>query len=350
MFGLFRTYLAVCVAASHLMGLSDIGHYAVHGFFILSGYLMATIMAGVYGYTPRGTVTFLLNRALRLYPSYWVVLALTVILIGITGEEASNTFRISMTLPRTAGEWLANLTMIYPAWVPSDIKPRLSPATWALTIELFYYALIGIGLMRWRSLTWAVFGLSLAYHAATILGGYGFVSRYSFLPAGALAFSAGGLIFHYRYLLERYSLSLRATYLIFIPLFAALPVLADRLDAMGLTYPSAGIFYVNLLLNALAVASLAKPSQRLNTRADRFIGDFSYHLYIAHWAVGFAVAYFFLGLPGPARGQAGLELLLLTLALSALLSLLLRTLVDAPVERLRSAAKRAREPSAAWAP
>jgi peptidoglycan/LPS O-acetylase OafA/YrhL len=39
MFGTYRTLLALAVMASHLLKVPGIGGHAVHGFFILSGYL-----------------------------------------------------------------------------------------------------------------------------------------------------------------------------------------------------------------------------------------------------------------------------------------------------------------------
>jgi peptidoglycan/LPS O-acetylase OafA/YrhL len=43
MFGSYRTFLAVLVIANHIGGISEIGRYAVYGFFVLSGYLMTYI-------------------------------------------------------------------------------------------------------------------------------------------------------------------------------------------------------------------------------------------------------------------------------------------------------------------
>ncbi|MFT6073162.1 MAG: peptidoglycan/LPS O-acetylase OafA/YrhL [Yoonia sp.] len=155
--------------------------FAVQGFFVLSGYLMALVVCQVYGYSPRGFIAFASNRLLRLLPSYWVVLCLSVFVILIVGNQTSYTFRRAMYLPQTLPEWMQNATMIFPSWFPSDVKPRLPPATWALTVELFYYALIGLGLFHYKALTWTIFSAALAYHLTTIVLGYGFAFRYSFI-------------------------------------------------------------------------------------------------------------------------------------------------------------------------
>jgi peptidoglycan/LPS O-acetylase OafA/YrhL len=343
MFGLFRTYLAFWVVAHHLMAVPYLGKYAVQGFFVLSGYLMALVVTQVYGYSLRGFLVFAGNRLLRLLPSYWVVLCLTVFVILIVGNQTASTFRSAMYLPQTLSQWAQNATMIYPDWVPSRVSPRLSPATWALTVELFYYALIGLGLFRYRALTWAIFGLALVYHIATIILGYGFDSRYSFIPAGALAFSIGGLIYHYRFQLERSSPSIVTTYALFLVSFPLIGFIAEQLDNRNFLYVSRAIYYVNLGVSALAVAWLSKPSQSLSSKRDRFIGDFSYHLYIAHWVVGLIVGYFILDLDGPTKRWDGVMLLTLTVIFCAILSLILRRYVDHPVERLRKSFRRSRQ-------
>ncbi|WP_298976325.1 acyltransferase [uncultured Roseobacter sp.] len=342
MFGLFRTYLALWVVASHIIALPFVGHYAVHGFFILSGYLMALVMNGVYGYSPQGTATFALNRILRLFPSYWVVLILTVGVVLILGEEVTSTYRPAIFLPTTAAEWLQNITMIFASWIPLSVQPRLAPATWALTIELFYYALIGLGLFRWRHLTWAVFILSLGYHITTIALELRYGTRYAFIVAGALPFSIGGLIYHYRFWFEQRSPDIRLTYLLFIPLFALLPAIASWLRQQGIDYPASGMFYVNMALNAVAVGWLAKPSQRFDSPADRFIGDFSYHIYIAHWTAALIAAHYIVGVARPNTTLEGGIVFVLAVLICAGLSLVLRRYVDAPVEQLRTAAKRRR--------
>ncbi|MFT5239279.1 MAG: peptidoglycan/LPS O-acetylase OafA/YrhL [Candidatus Promineifilaceae bacterium] len=74
MFGTYRALLAFMVVALHLGGVPIIGPYAVFGFYILSGYLMTTIMHTRYGYSPVGFLQYAVNRALRIYPAYWVSL------------------------------------------------------------------------------------------------------------------------------------------------------------------------------------------------------------------------------------------------------------------------------------
>ena len=51
MLGSFRFILALLVVTQHLLLIPSVGHFAVHGFFILSGFLMTLVMSDTYGYT-----------------------------------------------------------------------------------------------------------------------------------------------------------------------------------------------------------------------------------------------------------------------------------------------------------
>ena len=65
MFGVFRLILAFNVVAFHIAGIPTIGRYAVYSFFILSGFLMATIMHKTYGYDVQGLKKYALNVTVR---------------------------------------------------------------------------------------------------------------------------------------------------------------------------------------------------------------------------------------------------------------------------------------------
>ena len=80
MFGTYRTLLAIAVVATHFGGMSGLGLVAVFGFFSLSGFLMTLLVNGPYRGRPRA---FLLNRFLRLYPLYWGVVSITLILLWL---------------------------------------------------------------------------------------------------------------------------------------------------------------------------------------------------------------------------------------------------------------------------
>ena len=177
MFGAYRTFLALAVVAHHLLSIPIIGHYAVHGFFILSGYLMTFVMVNVYGYSFKGVRSFAVNRFLRLYPSYWFLLCLTLLVIFFLGEGYSSSYRKFIYIPDSFGSLLQNFSLLYLDAFPGNVSPRLSPPTWALTIELLFYALIALGISRSKRVTTIWFFISVAFMASTHLLELGYAIR-----------------------------------------------------------------------------------------------------------------------------------------------------------------------------
>jgi peptidoglycan/LPS O-acetylase OafA/YrhL len=78
MIDVFHYILAVMVAQTHLwaLGAAWTGNIAVFAFYTLSGYLITRVLNERYGFTARGMATFLLNRVLRLWPAYLVIIGL----------------------------------------------------------------------------------------------------------------------------------------------------------------------------------------------------------------------------------------------------------------------------------
>src|SRR5688572_16262825 len=89
MFGTFRYVLALLVLFQHTVPRlggepHGAGLYAVFSFFVLSGYVVTKVLHESYGVDGAATCRFLLNRGLRVYPLYWMTLAITALaLIGV---------------------------------------------------------------------------------------------------------------------------------------------------------------------------------------------------------------------------------------------------------------------------
>ena len=133
-------------------GLFDFGRLGVLLFFLISGYCIALTIERP---SPRPIAAFWLRRLFRLYPPYWAALLLLALLMPTTGF--------------TAGDWLANLTMIQQALG----KPYVLGVAWTLFFELLFYALasalIPFGVFhRPRALLGVFAGLLLAALAAAL--------------------------------------------------------------------------------------------------------------------------------------------------------------------------------------
>lgn len=339
MFGIWRVLLAIEVVIYHLVDVPVIGEYAVFGFFVLSGFLMTAIMQGPYGYTHAGFMRYLQNRALRLYPNYCFALIVSLGIMALFGQVEVEAYNPHMIVPPTLGAWLENLTMIFFGWFPKDHVARLVPPTWALTVEIFYYILIGLGVSRSRlsTIVWVIF--SLAYIVAAYAAGGGGANLYSAVPAGSLPFAMGGLTYHYRDALYR----LLATAKLDKPLLlivlrwlsCAAFTSANALTGQGWLISLGN--YANIGISALIVCTLfhARPDERLR-RFDRAAGDLSYPVYLLHWQGAAIASMLVYGELVRGRTIDGAVAAAFGLVLTILLGLVCARIIDPAVERQRT--------------
>ncbi|MFV3413798.1 acyltransferase family protein [Pseudomonas nitroreducens] len=339
MFGLYRFVLSLLVVVNHLLALPILGHYAVHGFFILSGYLMTLVMVNTYGYSIRGIGRFCLNRILRLYPAHWFILALSVFIIFFFGEDNSIKYREFMFIPNNLSQWAQNATLIYWSTFPTSVLPRVSPPTWALTVEITFYALIALGLSRSRTITTLWFSLSIGYMLTTHILGLGYGYRYGYIFSGTLAFSLGAMIFHHRNLLEIVISRYRRTTLLWATIGLAFlnSVVALKFGGDGTTGSTATLcFYVNYALNAALIVLLINTIAPAGLKLiDKTLGDFSYPLYLMHWQVGFACSMLIFGTPISGSSVPGILNFFVTLFVSLACCHLIVKTIEKPVQRVR---------------
>jgi len=346
MFGLLRTTLALMVMLYHLL-LHElpIGTYAVFGFYVISGYLMTLVMHESYGYTKAGRAAFAFNRALRLYPQYWLCALLSALLIVLLGADAIAKVNGAMAIPRSLAKIASNVSMIFPAWFPIHYRPRLVPPTWALTVELFFYLLICLGISRTFARVKAWMAASVAYVGLTFLLGLGDESRYYPVAAASLPFSMGAAT----YFVSRGAVNLdrfvspriqaRSLFAALLLNCASWAVLAradvGRLAEVG-TYLNVTI--CALLVHRLAIGQAIVP---MRSRVDKRIGDYSYSTYLLHWQSGAIASYLIFGTPLRGPSMRGAVSFLGALAVTWVLSTLLIHGIDEPIQRLRSKVKAA---------
>ena len=193
MFGAFRFVLSTMVVVTHMFYPYWFGHYAVFGFFILSGYLMTYVTNKVYFLNVSGVCRFLLNRFLRIYPIYYVVLSLSFLLLLFVPE--SSLFNPSLTFPESSQEWYMNIFIF---GMEHDSPSRIVPPVWALANELVYYILICLILGRNPYIAISWFLVSVVWVCFSIYSGEEFGSRYFSIAAASLPFSMGAVFFHYK--------------------------------------------------------------------------------------------------------------------------------------------------------
>jgi len=188
-----RFLLSAVVVEAHIWPLNVpwFAWEAVFAFYTLSGFLMTMTLHKKYGFTGPGLSAFCINRILRLWPAYLVILSITVAALYVAPlGEIYGLLRV----PQTSGEWAANLALV--GLVGSDFShmasmPLTLPNNWSLSIEVVCCGLLMyFGKTPRRLLALAALGATgVTYSTITcgqeaFYGQYCFQNRYGVLQAG----------------------------------------------------------------------------------------------------------------------------------------------------------------------
>ncbi len=321
------------VVLQHLGGVSAMGVYAVFGFYTLSGYLMTLILHSGYDYSRSGIRRYALNRFLRIYPIYWVACAVSIALIVWLGNQFTTDLNQNLFLPDSISSFFQNFLILFGRYS----TPRLLSPTWALSVELLFYVLIGLGVSRSKTVTCCWFGISVVYAVAVNLLPMGFMDRYNlmyaFFPAASLPFSTGAMIYYFREGIVKRLAFLRNAYM---PAILFMLVILNYMACRKLDVLLSAGFYLNFGLNALLLVSLIdrKELPLVSRKLDKKCGDFSYPIYLIH----FQAALFIMGI-SPAFRKESLSLVAASLPVILVLAWLLTVIVERPIEKIRQKVK-----------
>ncbi len=308
--GVIRTLLAISVVLAHtsrIYGFNLVdGRIAVECFFIISGFYMALILNEKY-VGPKSAWMFYSNRFLKLYPIYWFVLLLTLVLAATSamhyGAERSYCLRpwiehgaelspfqksylvgANLVLFGQDGAFLMKFDssnglfgLTTDCW--ADKPPVWSfliiPPAWTLGVELLFYCVAPIIVRQKPVKLLALVGLSLLLRVVFVRAGYDRDPwTYRFFPLELAFFCAGS----YAYTVYR---GLKAVQVPrWLPPAVTLGTIALLLSFNSLPgpydYRQWGVYVA--LVAALPLVFQYSKSKRI----DRFLGELSYPVYIAH--------------------------------------------------------------------
>ena len=371
--GLLRLLLAAAVVMEHSTPICGVsftgGHLAVRLFFIISGFYMALILTTKYTADhPNRYWLFISNRFLRIYPSYYVILILSLLFyaaaafylhhpadrlvlwqtawshgqiwglffvslcqLTIVGMDTVCIFIYSIAqgihlpgpdTPAASVLWLpmagADPSGIVPAW-----RFMFVPQSWSISIELLFYLVVP-WLISWRTRNLLLLaGLSLAGYFTNCLFVYPALADllgYFFFPFHLFLFILGMLACrHSAVFLAQVSRPFRIA--IVSALFGGLAL------SQFLPLESRNVICVALVVLSLPILF----DWTKYSRIQKWVGDLSYPVYICHILVRWGL----FGLAGVSKKDAtnppGWLLLLGSIALAALLL----WLVDYPIDRWR---------------
>lgn len=307
-----RLLLAWAVMAFHLHVLQFplAGPLAVWCFFVISGFLVSKILYEKYRHRPGD---FIRNRFLRIFPTYWVALAIGV-LLGVLQPDGIANFS---SMPVRYQEWLRNIVIF-----GLDSPPRVVGPAWSLAIELNWYLIFFIGSFLPRKWLLVFLAANLVLPLVIV---FLFDDTVYKLGAG-FAFSLGALAYHSDFRVPK-TVQIAAALLVPVMLFV-MPIYCG-VSAFAMKSPGANASMLGvavMLFAALPWFAGGDKSGRLSNLA----GELSYPIFVLHPFAGWLAARW---LENPGYGW---PLLCVATLICLMMSIVVVWLVERPIAMVRS--------------
>jgi peptidoglycan/LPS O-acetylase OafA/YrhL len=314
---------------------SDLGLFAVIGFFVISGYCIAAT-CDTQRRKPHGLGNYFRRRFRRIFPPYWAALLATIVFVAAVRHLAGpqlltddpNILPTPRILPNptsiNAAQWFGNITLIE-TWRSNVFGGtrlmQLGPA-WTLCYEEQFYALCGILLLlSRRHFFWGIVGISVMT--------FGLMAVHRSIPGlffdgNWFIFAAGVLV----YFSVNYATRLQQWLLAAVLAVSALACarhhpLSDWRTPMFVFGPVIALVFLALhpFDRRMALAPILRPL--------KFSGTICYSLYLVHWPIVMLMsnALYRIGV------RSDLGLLLVTIPLCMAVSLLVAWGFHLAVER-----------------
>ncbi|WP_395840484.1 acyltransferase family protein [Edwardsiella tarda] len=316
------------------LGLFPSGFIGVDIFFVISGFLITSIIKGDIEKGRFSLANFYIRRAWRIQPALLatvIITCLVAIFFYLPADFEETIKSAKYTLLLISNQFYSRVTTSYAA---PNSETLLLLHTWSLSIEWQWYLILPIALslsakyLSQKSIKLClVSGCVLFFILANILS-YIYPDRnYYFFSSRAFEFMAGAALAYIStsYIDNKKTLA----NLLGILALAALLIMSTRSDILA-GYPNAWSFAI--CLSACLLIYIGKRSHNIVSRLLSsaplvFIGSISYSLYLWHWPV-FSFAHYVGWLQEiPSR--------LLGIALSFVLALLSYYLIETPLRRKR---------------
>jgi peptidoglycan/LPS O-acetylase OafA/YrhL len=283
-------------AQAVLYRLSEFGPHGVDLFFVLSGFLITGILLDSRQH-PHYFRNFYARRTLRIFPLYYLVVALSVLALpaAIAAVPAASAKLARFATTATDWPWYVFYVSNFLIAKTGDWRHPVLGVTWSLAIEEQFYlvwAVVVFFLVRRRvgALALSLVALSLIVRAAMLYSGASWITAYVITPCRFDALGLGAFL----------AAAMRGPDLTWEALgrvskwvaFAGTPVLLGLYGAgvWSYVYPATMIYgYTPVALVCaawlrLALAPHGHPliAVSLGNGVLRFFGKYSYSIYLIH--------------------------------------------------------------------
>lgn len=266
--GYYRLYLSLLVVASHLweVTLFKVGAQAVACFFVLSGFLMSRSIEVTYGRTLKGITRYLLNRFLRIYPIYWLILALSALFLILYPNDA---FNLQMRLSADPYIIFSNISLfnLY------SVQNVFVPPAWSLAVEFIFYIVIGIIPLSFGK---SIFGILFSILLLILLWISNQIQNMNtVLVYGLLCFSSGCAVDYFNYSISK---------MFFFCTVLIIPFLYYIFFQLNIDiYPT--IYISGCCAGIICTIYLKQNQKKYAGKFEKICGELSYPVFLCHYFV-----------------------------------------------------------------
>jgi peptidoglycan/LPS O-acetylase OafA/YrhL len=328
-FGAFRAVLALLVLTSHSSAWLPLwvsplalGNVGVLSFFVLSGFVIAEACDVFYRGKPQ---RFLLNRFLRIYPTYWAAcgIALAIYVWIPHPEFVANTYSI-----------FANMSIILAERLPSS-EFRLISVIWAVGIELRFYVIAALvdyvdRLLSHRQILRPGQVMFVAGGVFLVLYMYAWTTDFNRFTIIRMApFFVLGFVY-YRWFRYRSTGSLLLGFFALVATVHSY-VVYNSADSGAYVFNSTLLF--GLFLVFFACLAFVSRVPKVLQKIDKKLGALTYSIYLVHSPIVYVVS---------KSDIQGYYAFFIVLICSVSLSVFIFLLVEVPILKFRDSIRRVR--------
>ncbi len=306
--GVLRTFLAIAVVVYHSYTIFGLrlcgGQLAVEAFFMISGFYMALVLNEKYvgaGYYKK----FIVSRLLRIFPVYWIVLVLALLLSVVGYYSWGNAYYLTRYInhydcfsPLTImffvieNSIIIGQDMLYFLRIDAWCKPQFEyhallfkhsanqylfvPQAWSISLELLFYAIapfIVTKKIRWQLIIIILlFGLKwiYAFHFNLSIDPW----TYRFFPFELGFFILGSLAYQVYTIIKNTTATNNIGKVLLLICLLAIVFVAQSPLHKNITNT---LFYAIIFCSIPFIFNTFK-----NNAIDRYIGELSFSIYISH--------------------------------------------------------------------
>ena len=311
--GVLRLFLALSVVNHHggnLLGFPLLmADLSVQAFYMISGFYMALVLHEKYRPGKATYFDFISNRFLRIFPSYFLVLLLTILLLLAFGWYSGRNFGPFTMWSQNwmQSDWSTKFFLVFshlglvgqdaylflgldgqgglhfdPNWRANHSRFlyfMLVPQAWSLSLELYFYLLAPFLVRRSVAMLSMMIAISLTVRCVLVfwMGWKDDPWAERFFPSELALFLCGAVAYRvYRAVRDE---EMHAQYWVgwgVIVAAAGAALLVNR-------YPAGDVMFLNIgvvVAILLALPFLFRLTQ--HSKIDLYIGELSYPMYICH--------------------------------------------------------------------